>query len=441
MKKIEKQINILNFGKSPMKIKKPIRLIELFAGIGSQAMAFESLARAKALSIPVSTHKIIEFDPYAVKSYNAIHKTDFVPIDIRKIHGKDLDITQKDKYEYLMFYSFPCLVGDTLVMTKTGLVPIKHVQKGDMVLTHKNRWKPVTWSGCTGRKLIYDIQVGTEHIFCTGNHKFLVRYVEELLGMHKERFSWIPAASLDVKQHSLCQIKENGAYEYKDFCVRRTNQKAKVYDITVEKDHSFVVTNENICIHNCTDLSTAGLQKGMRRGSGTRSGLLWEVDRLLLELETENSLPQILCMENVPQVMGPKNVRDFNEWLRSLENLGYHNHYGFLNSNNFGIPQTRNRCFMISTLDDVSYDFPHAISLQRFARDMLEQDVGEKYYIKTKNARKLIKELLKREDVQAKLPWVSTLCKDTPQIVKESPCITTKYRGGFKISRRRNRGC
>ena len=82
----------------------------------------------------------------------------------------------------------------------------------------------------------------------------------------------------------------------------------------------------------------------MKKGSGTRSGLLWEVERLLNE--TEN-LPQILLMENVPQVHSKKNIDDFNKWIDFLESIGFRNYWKDLNSKDYGIPQSRNRTFMV----------------------------------------------------------------------------------------------
>lgn len=98
----------------------------------------------------------------------------------------------------------------------------------------------------------------------------------------------------------------------------------------------------------CQDLSNAGLQKGMKKGSGTRSGLLWEVERLLRECK---ELPQILLMENVPAVHGTKNKADFDKWLDCLKELGYKNFWQDLNAKNYGIPQNRQRCFMLSYLN------------------------------------------------------------------------------------------
>lgn len=114
----------------------------------------------------------------------------------------------------------------------------------------------------------------------------------------------------------------------------------------------------------CTDISNAGKQQGMSRYSGTRSGLLWEVERLLKETK---ELPQILLMENVPGVLSEKNKKDFLEWCGFLESLGYTSKYKILNAKDYGIPQNRDRVFMISWLGEYYYNFPDKkpISLMR----------------------------------------------------------------------------
>lgn len=131
----------------------------------------------------------------------------------------------------------------------------------------------------------------------------------------------------------------------------------------------------------CTDLSTAGKMAGMERGSGTRSGLLWEVERLLKEC---NELPQVLLMENVPQVHGKKNKVSFDEWCQFLESLGYKNYWKDLNAKDYGVLQSRNRCFMVSLLGDYSYEFPEPIELKLKLQDLLEDEVDERYYISDK---------------------------------------------------------
>lgn len=88
--------------KLPFTNDKPVRLIELFGGIGSQAMALERLG------IDFEHYRLVDFDKYPVASYNAMHGTDFKPVDIKSINGSDLGIVDTDKYTYLLTYSFPC---------------------------------------------------------------------------------------------------------------------------------------------------------------------------------------------------------------------------------------------------------------------------------------------------------------------------------------------
>lgn len=235
---IEGQMNIFDLTLPTFKIYKPIRLIELFAGVGSQAMALRDL------ELDFEHYRVVEFDKYAIASYNAIHGTDFKPTDITKISGSDLGITDTDKYTYLLTYSFPC-----------------------------------------------------------------------------------------------------------------------------------------------QDLSVAGKQKGMKKGSGTRSGLLWEVERLLCEVE---NLPEVLLMENVPQVHGEGNKNDFQNWIDFLASKGYSSYWQDLNAKNYGVAQNRERCFMVSILGEWNYKFPQPLPLTKTMKDYLEDEVDEKYYINNEKAQKLI---------------------------------------------------
>ena len=109
----------------------------------------------------------------------------------------------------------------------------------------------------------------------------------------------------------------------------------------------------------CQDLSTGGKTLGMKKGSGTRSGLLWEIERILIELKELNRLPEFLLMENVKTIYAQSNKNDLDEWLSFLESIGYINgNHLTLNAINFGVPQYRNRAFIISHLktpiDDTS---------------------------------------------------------------------------------------
>ena len=234
-----------------LEINKKIRLIELFGGIGSQAMALRDLGA------DFETYKLIEFDKYAIQSYNAIHGTNFKTTDIRNVRGVDLEIRERESFCYLMTYSFPC-----------------------------------------------------------------------------------------------------------------------------------------------TDLSIAGRMKGMSKeewqnGESTRSGLLWEVERIIKELP-DNELPQVLLMENVPQVHSDQNAEDFNSWLDYLSSRGYLNFWEDLNAKDYGIPQNRDRCFCVSFLAEefTEFIFPKPVKLEKVMKDFLEEEVDEKYYLNSPKAKELIDKLI-----------------------------------------------
>lgn len=147
------------------------------------------------------------------------------------------------------------------------------------------------------------------------------------------------------------------------------------------------------------DLSVAGLQKGMKKGSGTRSGLLWEVERLLNECEELSKdgihgLPNILLMENVTQCHGTKNYTDFYSWVHFLESKGYSNFIKDMNAKNYGIPQNRDRSFMVSILGDWDYEFPEPIELQTVMLDYMEDEVDDRYYINTERSKELLQQLI-----------------------------------------------
>lgn len=141
----------------------------------------------------------------------------------------------------------------------------------------------------------------------------------------------------------------------------------------------------------CQDLSLAGNGAGMSKGSGTRSGLLWEVERLLSEM-TER--PQVLLMENVPQVVND----DFMQWIAFLEKLGYKNYWQLLNAKDYGIPQNRNRCFMVSILGDYYYSFPKPQKLEVRLKDFLDKKVDEKYYLSDKTVEMFIEHTRKQQE-------------------------------------------
>lgn len=282
----ERQMNLWEFIYPMKRITKPIRLIELFAGIGSQ---FKAL---KVLTQNVESYKICEWAYNSYCSYNAIHIKDY-----------------KDYSNGL---------------TKEQLI---NKVKG----TSLNYNEPLT-----------DKQLASKPL------------------------EWLKNAYNNiVATHNLVNIME---IHGKDLEIVDTDK------------YEYIMTYS----FPCQDLSLAGKRLGMgvsQSKGGTRSGLLWEVERILDELENK---PQILLMENVPEVIGEKNIEDFHKWESKLEQLGYKNYVEILNAKDYGIPQNRKRCFMVSVLGEYAYNFVEKQKLHLKLKDMLEEQVDEKYYLSKK---------------------------------------------------------
>ena len=129
----------------------------------------------------------------------------------------------------------------------------------------------------------------------------------------------------------------------------------------------------------CQDLSVAGRQKGISKD--TRSGLLLEVERLLLKAKENRTLPKYLLLENVKNLVGKKFIKDFERWLSFLNSLGYYSNWEVLNAKDYGIPQNRERVFVVSSLENMHYKFPNPVELKSKMKDLLEEKVNEKYYL------------------------------------------------------------
>lgn len=134
----------------------------------------------------------------------------------------------------------------------------------------------------------------------------------------------------------------------------------------------------------CTDISIAGKLGGFAPGTNTHSSLLWEVQRLLKTAQENNELPHYLIMENVRYILSARFKPLFNMWLEWLTSIGYKNYYKVLNAKDYGVPQHRIRCYMVSTLDDKPYEFPKPIPLTAKLSDYLEKNVDDKYFLSEK---------------------------------------------------------
>ena len=161
------------------------------------------------------------------------------------------------------------------------------------------------------------------------------------------------------------------------------NEPAQVYNLEVLGDNSY--TCDNVNTHNCTDISNAGAQAGFDEGSGTRSSLLWECKKAI-----EEKRPKYLLMENVKAITSKKFLPGLLKWQEFLSQQGYVNFIEVLNAKDYGVPQNRERCFLVSFFEAGWYQFPEPIPLETKLADILEEKVDEKYYLDQERVDKFI---------------------------------------------------
>lgn len=140
---------------------------------------------------------------------------------------------------------------------------------------------------------------------------------------------------------------------------------------------------------------------GSEHVKSTRSGLLYEVERLLVTAKQNGNLPKYLLMENVDALVSKKYINSFNDWLERLENLGYHSYYQVINAKNAGVPQNRKRIFVFSILKEIDtgkFTFPVSFDNGIRLKDVLEDTVEERYYLSDEKVASFLGNLIKAED-------------------------------------------
>ena len=280
------QISIFD-GKEPLRIRKPIMLVELFAGYGSQALAL------KYLGVPFQRLMISEWAIPSILAYKDLH----------------------------------CPDDNTVLASESRYDDVVRVLAGGISRDYKT---PLT--------------------------------EEQLRRMPKKKILEVANAAYATRNSlSICDMVSLNVFGKR-------------------RDRTYVMTYS----FPCQSLSLAGKMDGMEEGSGTQSSLLWEVGRLLQNAKEHDVLPDILLMENVPEVIGERNIGVFRKWLELLHSLGYRSKWQILNAKDYKVPQNRRRCFMVSWRSDDYYDFPDPMPLEHQLKDLLEKDVSESYYISEK---------------------------------------------------------
>lgn len=183
------------------------------------------------------------------------------------------------------------------------------------------------------------------------------------------------------------------------------------------------------CSSPCQDISQAGKQMGLEEGSGTRSALLWYVIDAIEVLQ-----PKYFLQENVAALVNKRFMPDFQKWLDKLSSLGYVSRWARLNAKNYGVPQNRDRVFLLSMRQDVAFDFqfPEPIALDKRLEDVLLDEVEERYFLKDDSVNKFLETNDKDNALffQLKLPptheaarfiktWLQALMQANPWLTEE----------------------
>jgi hypothetical protein len=148
-----------------------------------------------------------------------------------------------------------------------------------------------------------------------------------------------------------------------------------IFNMEVETDNSY--TANGCIVHNCQDISTAGKQAGLIEGSDTRSSIIWYTKYAI-----QQKKPKYLLGENVKNLVGKNHRGEYFRWLQFLESEGYTNYYTIINAKDQGIPQNRERVFTFSVHGDHDiFHFPASIPLELRLKDILEEEVDDKYVL------------------------------------------------------------
>lgn len=266
---------------------------------------------------------------------------------------------------------FPCFPAGTLIDTSDGARPIEEIQKGDLVFTHAQRYRPVLATMQRAESPLLEVRaMGAHPIRTTPEHPFYARRLGRKWNNDRRRYErtfgppeWVAAANL-TRDHYVAQPLEgrlvrqrmqyavrihptrHEGFHEKGLCwvpvrsVRQLDERSAVYNIEVADDNSYVA--DSFIVHNCQDLSFAGKGAGL---AGARSGLWAEFRRIIGEVR-----PRFVVVENVSAIL----ARGLGTVLGDLATLGYDAWWDCIPAAAVGAPHRRDRLFIIAWLPHAS---------------------------------------------------------------------------------------
>ena len=315
--------------------KNSLNFIDMFSGIGGFRTGLERAG-----------HKCIgfsEIDKYAIQSYKAIYDTeDEIELgDISKISDKELSLLE-DKVDIIVGGS-PCFRKGTMITTIDGLKPIEYIKVGDLVLTHKDRFKEVVLPMVNHTESIYELQcMNSQKTFVTDEHP--IRVVEKINNDMFSEEKWVKVKDLIKGKHyvRLSDSSEDEKYAH-ILKLEKMETDENVYNFEVEDDNSYVANN--MVVHNCQSFSNAGRRLGFE---DTRGTLFFEYARMIKDTQ-----PKYFIYENVKGMLSHDNNKTFEIVLNTFNELGYYIDFNIFNSKFYGVPQDRERVYIVGVRKDL----------------------------------------------------------------------------------------
>ena len=179
------------------------------------------------------------------------------------------------------------------------------------------------------------------------------------------------------------------------------------------------VPNFDILIYSscCQSLTRTGAQRGMTEGSGTPSSLIWCI-RDAIRVKK----PMICILENVPPLLETKFEGMFEKWTNTVSELGYRNTWSTLCAVDYGVPQNRNRAFLVSVRNDIRKNiyFPEPVGCMVSAEKLLESKVAEKYYSSEVDTLAFVLSMDGKKKSAIELPRIHTKGRCTKKIITPS---------------------
>lgn len=345
------------------------KYIDLFAGMGGIRLGLEQALKEKGIEGKCVLTS--EIKPYALEVYKENFGDENIVGDIREVQG--CDIPDFD----MLLAGFPCFVAGTYIYTNSGLKEIENIKIGDMVYTHKNRFRKVLEVMKQTSEDVYELNIISENlenpyiksIKATGKHPFLVKETNSSNSIAK----WVDFKDLKkgmylAMPYELIKNQYNDMFCHVDtfFCgvdraqswimlqdePKKVEAKFIVYNLTVEEDNTYVA--DGFVVHNCQSFSIAGKRMGFE---DTRGTLFFEIARIL-----KDKKPKYFLLENVENLIrhdlskedkkaGKTMGKTLETILNTLIDLGYKVTWKILAASDYGVAQIRKRIYIVGSLD------------------------------------------------------------------------------------------